>query len=120
VDEHAGRVGPEEPGGDEGRYVTIFRSRLRVEAGEEYETVAEATEERARRAPGFVEFKTFAAPDGERVSIVVFDSAEHHRAWREDPLHREAQRLGRERFYEEFEITVCRPLHAISWRRSPG
>jgi heme-degrading monooxygenase HmoA len=102
-----------------GHYVTIFRSRLRAEGNADYEEVAEATEARARLAPGFVEFKTFAAPDGERVSIVVFDSAEHHAAWREDGFHRESQRLGRERFYDEFTITVCRPLYSLRWRREP-
>ncbi len=99
-------------------YVTIFRSRLRADAGGEYEVVAARMEARARRAPGFVDFASFASPDGERVSIVVFDSAAHHAAWRADPEHREAQRLGRERFYEEFDITVCRPIHRNSWRRA--
>ena len=36
-------------------------------------------------------------------SLVEFESPEHLRAWREHPEHREAQRIGRERFYEEYE-----------------
>ena len=99
-------------------YVTIFRSRLRAQAASEYEEVAAHIEARARCAPGFVDFASFASRDGERVSIVVFDSATHHRAWRDDPEHREAQRLGRDRFYEQFDITVCRPVHRTTWRRS--
>jgi heme-degrading monooxygenase HmoA len=89
--------------------VTIFRSRLRGDAEPSgYTELASALEERARSMPGFVEFKTFSAPDGERVSITVFDSEEHHNAWRDDPAHRVAQRRGRQEFYSEYSITVCR------------
>lgn len=57
--------------------------------------------------PGFIDFKTFAAIDGERVSVIVFDSLEHQASWREDPEHRSAQRRGRREFYSEYSISVC-------------
>jgi heme-degrading monooxygenase HmoA len=58
--------------------------------------------------PGFVSCKTFTAADGERVAIEEFESEEAHDAWRNHPEHREARRLGREKFYAEFSIQVCR------------
>ena len=88
--------------------MTIFRSRLRPEHEEEYHEVAPRIEQLAKSMPGFVAIKAFAAPDGERVSIVEFASEEEHRAWREHPEHRVAQKLGREKFYSEFRIQVCR------------
>lgn len=86
--------------------VTIFRSRLRPEHREEYEALAPHIEDLARTMPGFVAIKGFTAPDGERVSIVEFADRESHEAWRRHPEHLEAQRLGREKFYAEFRITV--------------
>ena len=62
--------------------------------------------ELARSMPGFVDFKTFVADDGERVSIITFASMETHRAWRDHPDHRAAQRKGRERFYATYDISV--------------
>jgi heme-degrading monooxygenase HmoA len=88
--------------------VTIFRSRLRPEHQEHYERVAPHIEELARRMPGFISIKTFSSPDGERVSIVEFESEDAQKAWREQPEHREAQRLGYEKFYSEYRIQVCR------------
>ena len=88
--------------------LTIFRSRLRPEHLAEYEAMAHRMDELAKTMPGFLSIKTFAAPDGERVSLVEFDSEDNHHAWRQHPAHREAQRLGRERFYSEFQIQVCR------------
>ncbi|HVF85721.1 MAG TPA: nitroreductase family protein [Abditibacteriaceae bacterium] len=87
--------------------ITIFRSRLREESHIEYSIVAEETERLARAMPGFVSFKTFAAPDGERCSVVEFDSWESHNAWAQHPRHRVAQGLGRSQFYSSFSILVA-------------
>jgi heme-degrading monooxygenase HmoA len=87
--------------------VTVFRSRLRPDAGDEYATWAARMLELARAMPGFVDFKSFHADDGERVSVITFDSLETQRAWRDHPDHRAAQRLGRDRFYETFDIQVA-------------
>lgn len=107
--------------GTDHQVVTVFRSRLRPDAETHgYGELAAAMEERARSMPGFVDFKTFVAADGERVSIVVFDSAGHQAAWREDPEHRVAQRRGRESFYDEYLISVCDERRHTSFRRVNG
>jgi hypothetical protein len=49
-----------------GEIVTVFRSRLRDDAGEGYGRTADVMEERARAMQGFVDFKTFVSADGER------------------------------------------------------
>jgi len=103
------------------RVVTVFRSRLRADAETNgYASVAEQVEARARAMPGFVDFKTFLAPDGERVSIIVFDGWDHHAAWRDDPGHRAAQRRGRESFYAEYSISVCEEHRARHFHRATG
>jgi heme-degrading monooxygenase HmoA len=88
------------------RIVTIFRSRLRPESASEYHETAERILELARTMPGFVDFKSFEADDGERVSVVTFASAQTHKAWRDHPEHRAAQQLGRDRFYASYDISV--------------
>jgi len=88
--------------------VTVFRSRLRPGVEDAYEPVAVRMEALARSMPGFVDFKGFVAPDGERVSVITFADPESQRAWRDHPDHREAQRLGRDEFYATYTIQVCR------------
>lgn len=97
--------------------VTIFRSRLRSEAIPEYEEMAARMYELASQIPGFVARKTFSAADGERVSIVEFETVEAHQAWREHPEHRKAQQLGRERFYAEYTIQVCETPRAYQFKQ---
>ena len=88
--------------------VVLFRSRLTaaaVAAG--YSEMADEMEARARTMPGFVDFKSFKADDGERLSIAWWQDEETLTVWREDVRHRVAQRLGRETFYEYFKIEVA-------------
>lgn len=58
--------------------------------------------------PGFIDFKTFVASDGERVALVTYDTVAHHQAWRDDLEHRSAQRRGRDDCYLEYAFSVCR------------
>lgn len=95
---------------EDARIVTVFRSRLRPGAAEEYGELAARMEARARAMPGLLDFKTFVADDGERVSIVVFDSWANHEAWRTDEEHRRAQARGRSTLYESYTIQVAREL----------
>jgi len=97
--------------------VTVFRSRLDPEHETEYEMFSEEVHELGTRMPGFVSIKTFTAEDGERVSIVEFESEEALTAWREHPRHREAQTLGRERFFLEYSITTCRVMREARFSR---
>jgi heme-degrading monooxygenase HmoA len=100
--------------------ITLFRNRLSPGDHAEYERWGKRMAERAAQQPGFVSFKTFAADDGERISIVEFANEAAQAAWRNHPEHREAQRLGRERFYAEFEVVVCAPLRRTPFSRTGG
>lgn len=90
-----------------GHVVTVFRSRLRPEFADEYATLAAEVHDIATTMPGFVSIERFTSDEGERLSLVVFESAEAAEAWRQHPRHQEAQRLGRERFFSEYSIAVC-------------
>lgn len=57
--------------------VTVFRSRLRPENAEEFRARADRMLEIARRMPGFVSYTSFQSADGERCSIIEFESAEN-------------------------------------------
>jgi heme-degrading monooxygenase HmoA len=87
--------------------VTIFRSRLNPEHAGAYQEMAARMRTLAEGMPGFISFKTFNAEDGERASVIEFESEETLRAWREHPEHRKAQELGRTAFYAQFQIQVC-------------
>ena len=87
--------------------VTVFRSRLRDDARDEYMALAARMSELARTMPGHLSHKTFVAEDGERVTIVEFKDQDSQSAWAKQSEHVAAKRRGREAFYAEYSIQVC-------------
>lgn len=96
--------------------MTIFRSRLRPEHAEEFQALANRLLTIAKAMPGFISYTSFVSQDGERCSVIEFDSPEHLRAWREHPEHRQAQQLGREQFYAEYSLYVAEPQRESHFR----
>lgn len=98
-------------------HVVVFRSHLRPEAAEAYSPTAEAMERLARAQPGFLEVKTFTAPDGERVTLASFESDRAVRAWGAHPEHRAAQARGRAEFYASYRLEVCELVRRSDFTR---
>ncbi|HML08190.1 MAG TPA: antibiotic biosynthesis monooxygenase [Xanthobacteraceae bacterium] len=87
--------------------VTVFRSRLKPGARDEYVALANRMNELAKTMPGYISHKGFFADDGERVTIVEFATEEGMRAWRTNREHVAAQKLARQKYYSEYHIQVC-------------
>ncbi|HZT27376.1 MAG TPA: antibiotic biosynthesis monooxygenase [Pseudolabrys sp.] len=87
--------------------VTVFRSRLKPGLKDEYLALVERMADLATKMPGYISHKGFFAEDGERCTIVEFESEEAQRAWRMHPEHREAQKRGREIYYSSYSLQIC-------------
>jgi len=98
--------------------VTVFRSRLKPDASDEYGQWAARIGELAKAMPGYISHKVFTAPDGERVTVVEFEREEHVRAWAAHPDHAQAKKRGREAFYREYRIQICSVLKESSFKAS--
>lgn len=66
---------------------------------------------------GYVSHKGFTAADGERVTIVEFDSEEGLRAWATHPEHVEAKKMGRHLFFSEYRVQVCNVVRDTANRK---
>ena len=94
--------------------VILFRSRLTAQAGADYAAMDAELRELIRENPGFVDVKSYRAEDGERLTVVRFRDEATLQQWRELERHRYAQRTGRERWYEYYDMevaTVTRESH---------
>jgi heme-degrading monooxygenase HmoA len=87
--------------------VTVFRSRLRPGLQDEYVALVDRMQQIAQSIPGYISHKGFWSDDGERVTIVEFEHEEGQTAWRMHPEHLEAQKLGRTKYYEMYDIKVA-------------
>ena len=87
--------------------LTVFRNRLREDAGAEYGETLNRMLEIVSKMPGYIQHKVYIAADGERCTIVEFDTEEHQRAWSMHGEHIQAKKQGRESFYSEYHLQVC-------------
>jgi heme-degrading monooxygenase HmoA len=100
--------------------VTVFRSRLMPGLKEDYVARVERMAELASSMPGYISHKGFFAEDGERCTIVEFESEEAQRAWRMHPEHRVAQREGRDIYYETYSLQICELKRESKFDRNAG
>ena len=98
--------------------VTLVRSRLRPEFQDEYSISAQRMAALAVEMPGYVAHKGFLAPDGERLTVAVFDSETSLRAWAVHPEHVQAKRLGRDRFFSEYKVQICSLIRESSFPKA--
>lgn len=67
--------------------------------------------------PGYIDHVSFREESsGRGITVSYFESMASLELWREDPVHREAQALGRSNFYEEYEIEVAEIVRHHDWR----
>jgi heme-degrading monooxygenase HmoA len=80
-----------------------------------YEQTATRMDEIVRTIPGFVSVKDYVADDGERISMVCFESQQSLTAWREHPEHVVAQRRGKQEFYASYDVRICEVVRAYDF-----
>lgn len=98
-------------------YMNVFRSRKRDgHDAAAYAADAARMGELARAQPGFLDYKSFAAPDGETVTISIWTDRAAANAWARDAEHRAAQARGRGDYYASYTVYSC---DAIEERRFP-
>lgn len=97
-------------------YCVVFTSR-RVDAhGADYAATSERMTELARSMPGFLGVESMRDAEGVGITVSYWQSEEAIRNWREHAEHRVAQKDGRHRFYQWYELRVCRVERATSFR----
>jgi heme-degrading monooxygenase HmoA len=99
--------------------LTLFRSRLKADCHDEYDEQVSLTAPLAETTPGFLGHKVFVAEDGERLTVVEFDSMEAQRAWSLSRAHTEAAKVGRKRFYAEYKVQVCSVVRTSTFSAPP-
>lgn len=101
------------------QYAVIFSSHRAPEDGPEYVAMAQHMEELASAQPGYLGIESARDPRGFGITVSYWDSLEAIQAWRQNVEHRAAQALGRERWYEEFSVKICRVERAYDFRPRP-
>ena len=87
-------------------YAVIFKATV-AEFDEEYFSMAQRLKELAFKKYGCQNF-TSATEGDEEIAVSYWESEQQILDWKNDPEHRRAQKLGREKWYKSFSVEVCK------------
>jgi len=99
-------------------WAVIFTSTRDERPGDGYEETAGRMFALAPEQPGFLGLDT-ARSDGFGITVCYWDSEEAIAGWKTQAEHATAQREGRARWYESFDLRVARVERAYGFDRRP-
>ncbi len=88
-------------------YAVIFTSRKKAEAVG-YDEMANRMEQLRREQPGFLAIESTRNSDGLGITVSYWKSLDDIANWKANVEHLSAQRQGRDRWYESYDVKVCR------------
>ncbi|MER7211269.1 antibiotic biosynthesis monooxygenase [Streptosporangium sp. NPDC000239] len=97
-------------------YAVIITQKLKDTGLEGYDEMAARMVELGTKWPGYLGRESVARADGHELTVIYYADAESIAGWKADVEHLEAQRLGRERWYEYYDVQIARVERAYSFR----
>ena len=96
-------------------YAVIFTSKRTDEDGEGYAKMAEVMDELAQKQPGFIRVESARNAEGKGITISYWESLEAIQAWRENSKHLVAQQFGKEKWYMQYNVEICKVIKDYSF-----
>lgn len=87
----------------------------RTDGDDGYAAMAEAMFALAAQQPGYLGAET--AREGVGITVAYFRDEASAAAWKQVAEHREAQRLGRERWYTGYRLRIATVTRVYGWDR---
>jgi len=91
-------------------YTVIFFAKIKT-ADQEYFDSALKLRKLAQEEYGCLDFHSVTQENRE-ITISRWPNLDQIRLWREDPLHRQAQELGKTKWYESYRVEILENLRA--------
>jgi heme-degrading monooxygenase HmoA len=98
-------------------YAVVFASSRTPGDQAGYDATSDRMAELACSQPGFLGIESARGADGFGITVSYWSSLEAIEAWREQAEHRVAQAAGRAKWYERFNLRVCRVERAYEFKR---
>ncbi|MCZ6834250.1 MAG: antibiotic biosynthesis monooxygenase, partial [Planctomycetota bacterium] len=89
-------------------FAVIFTAKNSGRESEAYAIMADRMFELARAQPGFLGVETVHDAEGQGITVSYWESLEAIKAWKGQDEHLIAQKNGRERWYDAFQLRISR------------
>lgn len=89
-------------------YAVVFSSVRTPIEDAAYRKMSDRMVELARQQPGFLGVESARGADGLGITVSYWSDMESIANWKANTEHLVAQRLGKERWYQSYQLWVCR------------
>ncbi|MEO7175183.1 MAG: antibiotic biosynthesis monooxygenase [Saprospiraceae bacterium] len=86
-------------------YAVIFTS-IKNEDDSGYDMTSERMHELSKQQPGYLGIESARNELG--ITVSYWDSLESIKAWKENMAHLGAQRMGKEKWYADYRVRICK------------
>jgi len=87
-------------------YYAVIFTTVRTQGDNGYAEMANKMEELAKEQPGYLGLET--AREGAGITVSYWKDLESIHNWKMNLEHQEAQKLGKEKWYAEFKLRICK------------
>lgn len=88
-------------------YAVIFTS-VRTDGDDGYKRMADEMVELVSKQPGFLGAESVRDANGFGITVSYWESLDAIRQWKENPSHQIAQKMGKEIWYKQFAVRICK------------
>jgi heme-degrading monooxygenase HmoA len=88
-------------------YAVIFTS-IHALDDNGYESMAQKMDELVQKQAGFLGFESARDATGLGITVSYWETLESISMWKKNTEHREAQILGKEKWYQNFKVRICK------------
>jgi heme-degrading monooxygenase HmoA len=100
-------------------YAVIFSSRRNADADEVYATTSQDMFTLASHQPGYLGHESARDSESRQgITVTYWDSLDNIKRWKAHAEHVIVQKMGRDVFYEEYQVKVAKVEREYRWTKS--
>jgi heme-degrading monooxygenase HmoA len=96
-------------------YYAVIFTTIRTEINDGYEQMAIEMEELAKLQPGYLGIESARSELG--ITVSYWESLEAIKAWKYQVDHKQARHLGREKWYTQYHLRICKVEHDYGFEK---
>ena len=96
-------------------YYAVIFTTIRTVIDDGYEQMANDMEELAKLQPGYLGIESARSELG--ITVSYWESVEAIKAWKHQVDHKQARNLGREKWYAEYHLRICKVEHDYGFEK---
>jgi len=89
-------------------YIAAVSTSIRTDVEEGYDKMNELTITELDSIEGYLGYEAFRDENGFGVNVSYWKDMESLKRWRDNTLHQKAQELGKEKWYKNYKLRICR------------